>query len=61
MTVDDLVEMQQELSGLKQDLLQRYRLGLVSGADQLSSFLRHANDTSELISRIVLHERSPKR
>ena len=59
-TVDDLDRMQDELSRIKLNLLARYRDGSLEGADMLSAFLKHANDASELISQIVLHERSPR-
>jgi len=60
MSVADLEEMQNELGNIKTELIQRYRDGHLEGADMLSAFLKHANDASELISRIVLHEVKPK-
>ena len=60
MTVQDLERLQNELGRIKTDLIQRYREGQLEGADMLSAFLKHANDASELISRIVLHESKPK-
>lgn len=50
-----LQEMQEELSVLKVELIDRFRDGVLEGTEMLSSFLKHANDTSELISRIILH------
>ena len=41
-------------------LVRQYQEGALEGADMLSAFLKHANDASELISRIVLHERAPR-
>ena len=52
--------MQNELGSIKTELIDRYRNGELEGADMLSAFLKHANDASELISRIVLHETAPK-
>ena len=60
MTVNDLEVMQDELGKIKTELIQQYRDGYLEGADMLSAFLKHANDASELISRIVLHETEPK-
>ena len=60
LTVDDLLEMQQELAEIKSNMLGQYKSGYLEGADMLSTFLKHVNDTSELISRIVLHEVEPK-
>lgn len=60
MSVDDLEKMQNELGDIKSELIERYRNGELEGADMLSAFLKHANDASELISRIVLHETAPK-
>ena len=57
----DLEKLQDELGTIKTELIQRYRDGYLEGADMLSAFLKHANDASELISRIVLHETEPKR
>lgn len=60
MSVSDLESLQNELGEIKTDLIRRYREGYLEGADMLSAFLKHANDASELISRIVLHETAPK-
>ena len=60
MTVDDLEKLQDELGSIKGNLIERYKDGQLEGADMLSAFLKHANDASELISRIVLHELQPK-
>lgn len=60
MTVGDLEQMQNELGEIKTELIQRYQQGYLEGADMLSAFLKHANDASELISRIVLHETKPR-
>lgn len=60
MTVDDLEALQDELGIIKSNLIQRYKDGQLEGAEMLSAFLKHANDASELISRIVLHELDPK-
>ena len=60
MTVADLEKLQNELGVIKTKLIDRYRNGELEGADMLSAFLKHANDASELISRIVLHETAPK-
>ena len=59
-TIDDLNQMQHDLSQIKTELIRQYQLGYLEGADMLSAFLKHANDASELISRIVLHERVPR-
>ena len=53
--IERMQEMQEELSRLKSDLITRFRDGYLEGTEMLSSFLKHANDTSELISRIILH------
>lgn len=60
MTVHDLEALQDELGTIKSSLIQRYKDGQLEGAEMLSAFLKHANDASELISRIVLHELDPK-
>ena len=53
--IERLQTMQEELSTLKSELIDRFRDGYLEGTEMLSSFLKHANDTSELISRIILH------
>ena len=60
MDVRDLEVMQNELGQIKTQLLRQYQNGYLEGADMLSAFLKHANDASELISQIVLHETAPK-
>lgn len=60
MALADLERMQEELGTIKMELIERYRNGYLEGADMLSDFLKHANDASELITRIVLHETKPK-
>lgn len=60
LTVDDLMDLQNELVGIKTGLIEQYKTGSLEGADMLSAFLKHVNDTSELISNIVLHESEPK-
>ena len=55
--IQKLQEMQEELSEIKTKLIERYRDGYLEGTEMLSSFLKHANDASELISRIVLQSK----
>ncbi|MFN3192301.1 MAG: TAXI family TRAP transporter solute-binding subunit [Aureliella sp.] len=55
--IQKLQEMQEELSEIKTRLIDRYRDGYLEGTEMLSSFLKHANDASELISRIVLQSK----
>lgn len=54
--IEKLQEMQEELSEIKTTLIDRYRDGYLEGTEMLSAFLKHANDASELISRIILHK-----
>lgn len=60
MTLAELERLQEELGQIKKELIERHRDGYQEGADMLSVFLKHANDASELITRIVLHETAPK-
>ncbi|MHC4875654.1 MAG: TAXI family TRAP transporter solute-binding subunit [Planctomycetota bacterium] len=60
LTVDDLVRIQSELSAIKNEMIAQFQKGDIDGADALSAFLNHVNDASELLTRIILHERSPK-
>ena len=54
--IEKLQNMQEELSEIKTTLINRYRDGYLEGTEMLSAFLKHANDASELISRIILHK-----
>lgn len=54
--IDKLQAMQEELSEIKTTLIDRYRDGYLEGTEMLSAFLKHANDASEMISRIILHK-----
>lgn len=57
MTLQDLLRLQDELGILKQEMIRRFQDGGIEGADVVSAFLNHVNDTSELLTRLILHER----
>ena len=58
MTVDDLVRIQREVSEIKEEMIAEFERGDIDGAEALSSFMNHANDASETLTRLILHERS---
>ena len=60
MGVDTLIGLQGELSEIKSDMVRQFQSGDIDGADTLSSFLMHVNDANENLTRLILHERSPK-
>ena len=60
MTVDSLLRLQSELQKIKSDMVRQFQRGDIDGADTLSSFLMHVNDANENLTRMILHERSPR-
>ena len=61
MTVDDLVHLQAELNDIKTDMIQQFQSGDIDGADTLSGFLMHVNNANEHLTRMILHERDPRK
>jgi hypothetical protein len=60
MTVEDLVQLQHELNQIKTEMIRQFQNGDIDGADTLSGFLMHVNDANENLTRMILHERSPR-
>ena len=60
MTVDHLVDLQHELTEIKNDMIHEFQRGHIDGADTLSGFLMHINDANENLTRMILHERKPR-
>ncbi len=60
MSIDDLVQLQQELNDIKSEMIQQFQKGDIDGADTLSGFLMHVNDANENLTRMILHERQPR-
>lgn len=58
MTINDLVRIQIELFAVKSELVSQFQCGDIDGADAQSAFLNHANDASEMLTQMILHERS---
>lgn len=60
MTVDDLIRLQSELNAIKNDMIEQFQSGDIDGADTLSGFLMHVNDANENLTRMILHDRTPR-
>ena len=58
MSIEDLVRIQKEIAGIKLGLIEQFQNGDIDGAESLSAFINHANDASEMLTRMILHERS---
>jgi TRAP-type uncharacterized transport system substrate-binding protein len=52
-----LLQLQQELSHLKKEVMDQFALGALEGKELLSGFLAVVNDTRNYLTRLILHER----
>ncbi len=53
----ELLQLQDDLSKIKGEALERFADGELEGEDIMSGFLRHASDARDLLVRLILHER----
>jgi hypothetical protein len=61
MTTADLIRLQNEVMSLKSAMVEDFQAGRIESTELFSSFLNHVNDAAELLSRLILHERAPRR
>jgi TRAP-type uncharacterized transport system substrate-binding protein len=52
-----LLQLQDELSQIKGEALERFAEGVLDGEELMSGFLAHASDARDFLSRMILHER----
>ncbi len=52
-----LLNLQDELSRLKREALERFADGTLEGEELMSGFLTHVSDTRDYLTRMILHER----
>jgi len=55
--LEPLLGLQRELARLKADALDRFSTGELEGRELVSGFLTHANDTRDMLARLILHVR----
>jgi TRAP-type uncharacterized transport system substrate-binding protein len=52
-----LLALQEDLSRLKGEALERFASGVLEGEELMSGFLTHVSDTRDYLTRLILHER----
>ena len=52
-----LLALQVELSGLKNEALRRFTIGEIEGEELISGFITQVNDARGYLTRLILHER----
>jgi TRAP-type uncharacterized transport system substrate-binding protein len=52
-----LLELQEELSHLKGEALEKFADGVLEGEELMSGFLTHVSDTRDYLTRLILHKR----
>jgi hypothetical protein len=52
-----LVDLRRELVRVKQEALEKFAAGELEGEALMSGFLTHASDTSNYLTRLILHQR----
>jgi TRAP-type uncharacterized transport system substrate-binding protein len=53
----ELLRLQDDLTGIKGDALERFARGELDGEELMSGFLVHASDTRDFLVRLILHQR----